>query len=189
MTEDVRQWLAEIKSLQQKLVKAQQERDEAYASAAKWRSLYETEAKQRRTDTNLMKQAIATLQAEIEQLQQPSVLPTESNTENLSEIEQQVAQLSSTEELQEQLTAALIDRDRYGREVDRLNQVIKTEQAEHTKTRKNLTTALGDTVDMLTKERSGRTGTDSPIFNPDKYNDATAIDDSKNPLLQLPKLD
>jgi len=174
--------------LQQKLVKTQQERDEAYASAAKWRSLYETEAKQRRTDANLMKQAIATLQAEVEQLQQP-FFPAESTAENRSEIQQQVAQLSSTEELQEQLTAALIERDRYVREVDRLTQVIKTEQAEHTKTRKNLTTALGDTVDMLTKERSGRTGTDSPTCNPDQYGDATATSDSRNPLLELPKLD
>jgi DNA repair exonuclease SbcCD ATPase subunit len=189
MTEDVQQWLAEIKSLQQKLVKTQQERDEAYASAAKWRSLYETEAKQRRTDANLMKQAIATLQAEVEQLQQPSAPPAESTAESVSEIQQQVAQLSSTQELQEQLTAALIDRDRYVREVDRLTQVIKIEQAEHTKTRKNLTTALGDTVDMLTKERSGRTGTDVPIRNPDKYSDANATGDSKNPSLELPKLD
>ena len=54
--QDIKQWLAEIKALQQKLAQANQERDEAYASAANWRSLYETEAKQRRTEAVLARQ-------------------------------------------------------------------------------------------------------------------------------------
>jgi hypothetical protein len=33
MTQDVRQWLAEIKHLQQKIAEACQERDEAYANS------------------------------------------------------------------------------------------------------------------------------------------------------------
>lgn len=184
MTQNVQQWLAEIKSLQQKLVQAQQERDEAYASAAKWRNLYEIEAKQRRTDANLTKQSIATLQVEIEQLQRPTL--STDIAENLSEIRQQVAQLNCPEDLQERLTAALIDCNRYIREVDRLTQVVKAEQAEHIKTRKNLTTALGDTVDMLTK-RNGRTETPSSA-SPDRAGDA-ATDASKNPSLELPTLE
>ena len=69
MTQDVRQWLAEIKTLQQKLTETQKERDEAYASAANWRNLYETEAKQRRTESRLAQQAIGSLKEELQSLQ------------------------------------------------------------------------------------------------------------------------
>ena len=38
-------------------------------------------------------------------------------------------------------------------ECDRLTQALQTEQADHTQTRKNLTTALGDAIATLSKER------------------------------------
>ncbi len=72
MTQDVRQWLGEIKHLQQKLAEAHKERDEAFASAANWRHLYETEAKQRRTEAALMQQSIDALKAELETRRNPS---------------------------------------------------------------------------------------------------------------------
>ena len=50
MSQDVTQWLAEIRTLQRQLADVRQERDQAYASAANWRRLYETEARQRRTE-------------------------------------------------------------------------------------------------------------------------------------------
>jgi hypothetical protein len=43
MTYDVSQWLAEIKALKQQLATASQESEQAHASAANWRQLYETE--------------------------------------------------------------------------------------------------------------------------------------------------
>lgn len=61
----VQQWLAEIKGLQQKLLEVQQEREQAYASAANWRNLYEIEAKQRRAEAQTSQAAIAALQAEL----------------------------------------------------------------------------------------------------------------------------
>ncbi|MEO1385772.1 MAG: hypothetical protein AAFV85_00190 [Cyanobacteria bacterium J06634_6] len=39
------------------------------------------------------------------------------------------------------------------KECDRLKSLLKAEQAEHEKTRESLTAALGDAVDLLTKER------------------------------------
>lgn len=144
MTQDVQQWLAEIKALQQKLAEARQERDEAYASAANWRSLFDTEAQQRRTEAKQAQQQIQALQAE---MQDAKTRPTAVGSRTV--IEQEVGQIQTVEQLQEKLADALL-------ECGRLTQSLQEEQARHSQTRKSLTTALGDTVDMLTKERSGR---------------------------------
>jgi len=140
MTQDVRQWLAEIESLRQSLDRAHQEREEAYSSAAKWRSLYETEAKQRRTDAALAQQTIARRVPD--------------GAIDASTVEAAIAQLPA-DALQERLAAALLD-------CERLAQALRAEQAEHTKTRKSLTTALGDTVDLLAKERAAKTPSPQP---------------------------
>jgi uncharacterized coiled-coil DUF342 family protein len=184
MTQDVRQWLAEIKLLQQKLVEAHQERDEAYASASKWRSLYETEAKQRRTAASLAQQTIDALKAEIDRLQSSPLMsdPTTSSPQ----IHAEVAHLQTVSELQQRLTDALIECDRAMREANHLAQALKAEQSEHTKTRKSLTTALGDTVDLLTKERSSRNGEEVTASN--GYDTAPTAE-PKSPLLELPRLE
>ena len=44
------------------------------------------------------------------------------------------------------------------KERDRLLQALKTEQENHAQTRNSLTTALGDAIDGLTRERDGVTG-------------------------------
>ena len=149
MTQDVRQWLAEIESLRQSLDRAHQEREEAYSSAAKWRSLYETEAKQRRTDAALAQQTLARLQAELDALRRVPDGAIDAST-----VEAAIAQLPA-DALQERLAAALLD-------CERLAQALRAEQAEHTKTRKSLTTALGDTVDLLAKERAAKTPSPQP---------------------------
>lgn len=145
MSQDVRQWLAEIKLLQQKLVAAQQERDEAYASAANWRSLYEAEAKQRRTETHLAQQNLEALKAENQRMRE---LPQSSSRDSdaLAIIQKEVDQLQNVEELKLALIRALT-------ECDRLSRALRTEQSAHSQTRNALTTALGDTVDLLAKER------------------------------------
>jgi hypothetical protein len=145
---DVAQWLAEIKSLQQQLAEAHKEREDAYASAANWRKLYETEAQQRRIEANLSRQTIELLKAEVQQLK-GIPLARSSNPEIGSEVQQAVEQLSTVADLKAKLTEVMIERDR-------LMQALKVEQAEHAQTRKSLTTALGDAVDMLAKEGGGR---------------------------------
>jgi len=50
----------------------------------------------------------------------------------------------SPTELKERLVAVLAERDR-------LAQALEAEQANHAQTRKSLTTALGDAIDMLSK--------------------------------------
>lgn len=180
MTQDVRQWLAEIKTLQQKLAEVRQERDEAYVGAANWRKLYDTEAQQRRTEATLARQSIEALKAELQtlrQVPQPSKAEINGDTaSHRSELQQQLARLEPSE-LQQCLVEAMLERDR-------LTQLLKAEQENHAQTRKGLTTALGDTVDLLTKERATRSGNDE--LPPPTGSSVSSLEGVKNPSLELP---
>lgn len=184
MSQDVRQWLTEIKSLQQKLAAIQQERDEAYASAANWRNLYETEAKQRRIDITLAQQSIDSLKVEVQQMRE---LPSANeDADTLAFIQQEVNQMQGSEELRLALVRALV-------ECDRISHSLKAEQVAHGQTRKALTTALSDTVDLLAKERATRKQAAkkppvSPV--PAASNGSSKVrTELKTPSLELPQLD
>ena len=147
MADQVVQWLNEIKDLKQKLQAAQEAQEAANASADNWRKLYETEAQQRRTEAVLTRQTIDALKAEIAQLQS---LPTSSSLlSTQSTVERSIETLTTVDELKARLLELWAEHDR-------LAQDFKAEQADHAQTRKNLTTALGDTVDLLTKVREQR---------------------------------
>jgi len=150
MIQEVKQWIDEIQILQKKLTEAAQEREEAFASAAKWRSLYETEAKQRRTEADLARQNTNALKVEIQQLQEP-LMGFEDNSETFTKSStleiQAVKSRDSVVDLKAKLMEAWVERDR-------LIQALKAEQSNHTQTRQALTTALGDTIEHLAQERS-----------------------------------
>jgi chromosome segregation ATPase len=197
MTQDVRPWLGEIQRLQEKLAAAHRERDEAYASASNWRRVYETEANQRRTEANLAQQAIANLQAKLQQMQ---TLPTtaESNgTALLDQLQQEIEPLQHPENLKAALLKALM-------ECDRVARLLQAEQAAHTQTRQTLTAALGDTMQMLSKERSRhcpspaatatqaptkRSANDSGNGSSRAASTSTAPVETKIPLLELPPIE
>ena len=145
MSQNVTQWLDEIKALKQQLAEAHREREEAYASASNWQRLYETEAQQRRIEANLTRQTIASLEQEIQQLKGRVFAPQAEGTE-ATEIQAAVERISNETELKARLVQALA-------ECDRLNKALQIEQANHAQTRKSLTTALGDAIDAL-KEKS-----------------------------------
>ncbi|HLO83994.1 MAG TPA: hypothetical protein VK203_03120 [Nostocaceae cyanobacterium] len=134
------QWLAEIKALKQQMAQLQQERDEAWQSSQKWRSLYNTEAEQRRNDAELYKKTIALPQS-------PQIPIDVGEVSNTAAIEAEIAKYTTAEELRGKLIAVIKERDR-------LLHSLKTEQANHAQTRKSLTTALGDAIDSLTRERA-----------------------------------
>ncbi|MBW4693897.1 MAG: hypothetical protein KME27_19305 [Lyngbya sp. HA4199-MV5] len=145
MTHDVSQWLTEIKTLRQQLTDAQQDREQAYTSAANWQRLYEMEAQQRRQEVARTRQTIADLTQELQQLKGTS--PLEGGIEaDPATIRAEVEKLQTVAELQQKLLEALTERDR-------LSQALKLEQANHMQTRKGLTTALGDAIDMLSKDK------------------------------------
>ncbi|MDB9375227.1 hypothetical protein [Nodularia sphaerocarpa] len=149
-TDLTQQWLAEIQALKAQITEQQRDRDTAWESAQKWRKLYNTEAEQRRTDANLAQQAIASLKAEIQQIKglESGVLVDGKAT---TAAQQEIKQIQSLEDLQGRLIAMIKERDR-------LLQALKTEQENHAETRNSLTTALGDAIDGLTRERDGVSG-------------------------------
>ncbi|MEG3840442.1 hypothetical protein [Microcoleus sp. herbarium14] len=153
MAQDVRQWLDEIKRLQQQLTEVSRDRDEAGESAAQWRQLYNTEAEQRRNDAKLTQQSIASLEAQIEESQNFSLNVSENGEAGIAR-QQEVEQLQTDGELKAKLVAVLEERDRALEEVKQLTQALKQEQARHAETSKNLTSALGDAVDLLTKAQN-----------------------------------
>ncbi|MFE1744540.1 hypothetical protein [Coleofasciculus sp. H7-2] len=148
MTHEVAQWLAEIKTLKQQLAELERDRDAALESAANWRQLYTTEAQQRRTEAKLAQQQIEKLKSQLRQLQS-SPQPTEDDPGAVEAIRAEVEQLENLEDLKAKLTEAMVERDR-------LAQALKSEQTNHAQTRRSLTTAIGDTLDRLSRERITR---------------------------------
>ncbi|MGB3297291.1 MAG: hypothetical protein WBA76_03400 [Phormidesmis sp.] len=136
---DIVHWLGEIQSLQRQVAELRQERDLAYASADHLRGLYESEAKQRQRD-------VVAAGQQIERLQQALAPQVEPLNSSVSEID--IQGNHSVEQLQAQLTAAR-------EQCERLKELLQAEQREHAQTRESLTTALGDAVDLLAKERLG----------------------------------
>ena len=155
MSNDVTQWLAEIKQLKQQLADTIRDRDSAYESAANWRQLYTNEAQQRRTETRLAQEQLESLKVQIEQVKGESSQLTADDPETESAIDQQVARLLTVEELRAKLKEVMIERDR-------LMDALKTEQANHAQTRKSLTAVIGDTIDQLNKERNNQQSNSQP---------------------------
>ena len=139
-------WLTEIQSLTQQMKQFQHERDEAWESSQKWRQLYNTEAEQRRADAKMHQEAILAVKAEFQKF---SGINSEAGADNTIAIQQQIAQFSSIEELQNQLLQVVQERDC-------LLQALKLEQENHARTRKSLTTALGDAIDSLARLKAER---------------------------------
>ena len=152
MSNDVTQWLAQIKALKQQLAETISDRDTAYESADNWRQLYNTEAQQRRTEARLAQQQVETLKAEIRQRQGESSQLKADDPEAASAIEQELAKMQTVEELRTKLKDIMGERDR-------LLNALKTEQTNHAQTRKSLTTVIGDTIDQLSKERGNHAAT------------------------------
>ncbi len=92
MSYEVTNWLTEIKALKEQLAELQSDRNAAWESAEKWRQLYSTEAQQRRTETKLSQQAIASLKAEIDQLRGLPEVPIHEDA-STSDVQQEIAQL------------------------------------------------------------------------------------------------
>lgn len=146
MSNEIAQWLAQIKELKQQLADTISDRNTAYESADNWRQLYNTEAQQRRTETKLAQQQIDILKAEIRHIQGESPQLKVDDPEAVSAIEQELAKLETIEDLKAKLKEVMAERDR-------LIDALRTEQANHAQTRKSLTAVIGDTIGQLAKER------------------------------------
>ncbi|MFB2919398.1 MULTISPECIES: hypothetical protein [Aerosakkonema] len=187
MNYDVKQWIEEINGLRQQVAQAQSDRDLAVDSAARWSQLFNTEAEQRRADAKLAQQTIDKLKAEIDQFKADFAAKLD-EVADISASSPELQQLQSVEALKQKLVEVLLERDR-------LAEALKAEREAHAQTRQSLTTALGDTIDLLTKQRDS----DRAEFNatpvkqdgpqPEKLPGSSHpahLPSFKNPSLQLP---
>lgn len=140
---EVVQWLNEIKSLQQQVRDLTLELSTAQQNEDSWRSRYETEGQQRRSDVTTRQDQINKLQAEIAQLR---TQPEFSTTLSDDAIALQINGITSMSALQNKLFEVWTDRDN-------VLAAFKKEQLAHEKTKKDLTMALADAMDVLTPKK------------------------------------
>ncbi len=146
MSEDVTQWVAEVRSLQRQVSELQRSRDQAYASADNLRQMYEAEAQQRRRDNASYSQKVEQLQQALTHSQSPSAAYSNQLTAETNQPQTSPASHESVAQLQAQLMSAT-------KQCEELKAQLDAEQNEHKRTRESLTAALGDVVDLLAKER------------------------------------
>ena len=137
---EVVQWLNEVKTLQQQVRDLTTELATAQQNTDSWRSRYETEGQQRRNDVTTRQDQINKLQSEIAKLR---TQPEFSTTLSDDAIVLQINGITSMSALQGKLFEVWTDRDNVLAE-------LKKEQLAHEKTKKDLTMALADAMDVLT---------------------------------------
>ncbi len=161
MNSDTLQWLTEIQALQHQVMALQRERDAMAATAQRWQKLYETEAQQRRSDAAAAQSTIAQLQADLA-AQSPIKGTWEMGSEAseailalpwLAELQARCDRAQTLADAQTELKGLLLTCAKLQQQVAQLSHDLATEQAAHQQTRKTLTLALGDTIDLLTQER------------------------------------
>jgi hypothetical protein len=111
------------------------ERDRALEDAARWRQRYETEAQQRRTETEMADKTIRNLRTEVQQLCQMGQVTVRPVVPSLPS-----AALGNDKQ---NLTTELA---RLAQSRDELALALAQEQQQHAKTRENLISALGEAL-------------------------------------------
>lgn len=123
------------------------ERDQAQASATKWRRLYEVEAQQRQKEAEIAEQTIQSLRAEVQRLCQFPAKVDGLNSGSTSSSRQSTRSSNSVPYLQNQIADLMAERDQ-------LLQALEQEQRNHEKTRDNLISALDDALGAQKKKKS-----------------------------------
>lgn len=190
MNQDVRQWLEEIKRLKQQLAEAQRDRNAAQESADAWRERYNTEAQQRRQEAQRYLEQVGQLRGELDRLKLLSP-PIPNELQVRVAVRQEIEQLRTLDEIKPKLIEAMLERDRSYEQIHQLRQALEQEKRAHEQTRTSLTTALGDTVDLLTKaqNQAPTPTTLLPDLEADYQQRSSTIPqlpESQQPLPQLP---
>lgn len=192
MTQDVRQWLDEIKRLKQQLAHTQQELNAATESSDQWRQRYNIEAQQRRQDAQRYLEQVGELRGELERWQRLSPLPNELQVRVA--VRQEIDQLKTLDEVKAKLIEVMLERDRSREQIHQLMEALEVEKATHLETRNSLTTALGDTVDLLTKAQNQAQPTTTllPTLSSDPLESGSTLPqlpEAQQPLPQLPPIE
>ncbi|NER37156.1 MAG: hypothetical protein F6J93_24845 [Oscillatoria sp. SIO1A7] len=191
MSQDVSYWLDEVKSLKNQLALARQDLDAAYASSSRWRELYNKEAEQRRLQVKQLQEKIEQLEARVQERQYIDRSPE--REENVFGTLEELEKLGVTQELKIKLEKAIRESDRAHEEIRQLREALAAERAARAETRKNLTAALADTVELLKKAGANQGMSKSRVSLPATpkapEESERLLAESKNPLLRLPPLD
>jgi predicted nucleic acid-binding Zn-ribbon protein len=142
MSQEVVQWLNEIKTLQQQVADLQAKLAASEASADNWRGRYDAEAQQHRNAVTQAQTQLARLDAQVAAFANP-VNPTTLAIDLATAA--QLDRLTPTA-LKQKLAEIWAERDQ-------MEQALKAEHQAHDKTRKDLTTALADAMEVLSKAK------------------------------------
>ena len=107
MTKDITPWFNEIKALQQKIVELQIELNATENTASKWRQLYNTEAQQRRNETQQSQEHIDHLKTKVQELQKGFSSVKDDGYESLTTIEKQIEDLQTLDECKAKIIEVL----------------------------------------------------------------------------------
>jgi chromosome segregation ATPase len=142
MSQEVVQWLNEIKTLQQQVADLQGQLAEANDSGDRWRARYDAEAQQHRTALTQSQSQLSQAQSQLSQAQNPV------NPETLTIDSATSARLDrlTPEGLKQKLIEIWAERDQ-------MEFALKAERIAHDQTRKDLTTALADAMEVLSKAK------------------------------------
>jgi hypothetical protein len=127
--------LNDSRPMSSELEMLRKERDRALEDAAKWRQRYETEAQQRRTETELADKTIRNLRTEVQQLSQLGQTVVRPAIPSLPPVAVGHGQQNVAAELA-----------RLAQARDELALALAQEQRQHAKTRENLISALGEAL-------------------------------------------
>jgi predicted nucleic acid-binding Zn-ribbon protein len=141
---EVIQWLNEVKLLQQQVQDLNAELLVATQNADAWRSRYETEGQQRRSESASAQSKIGKLTDQVAQLLANPELSTELGDDAIAV---QIKGLINLSDLQSKLFEVWTERDK-------AIAALKAEQSAHEKTKKDLTMALADAMDVLTPKKA-----------------------------------
>ena len=156
MTKDITPWFNEIKALQQKIVELQIELNATENTASKWRQLYNTEAQQRRNETQQSQEHIDHLKTKVQELQKGFSSVKDDGDESLTIIEKQIEDLQTLDECKAKIIEVCQERDHLIEKVQELTEALQQEQTSHGDTRRSLTNALSDTVNLLAKAKAAK---------------------------------
>jgi hypothetical protein len=156
MSQEVVQWLNEIKTLQQQVADLQGQLAESNHSADRWRARYDAEAQQHRTALTQSQSQLAQAQSQLTQSQNPV------NPETLTIDSATSAKLDrlTPEALKQKLIEIWAERDQ-------MESALKAERSAHEQTRKDLTTALADAMEVLSKAKRNSPPPAFPDLGPD----------------------
>jgi chromosome segregation ATPase len=156
MTKDITPWFNEIQALQQKIIELQTELNATENTASKWRQLYNTEAQQRRNETQQSQETIDNLKIKVQNLQKGFSYVKDDGDQRITTIEKQIENLQTLDELKAKIIEVSQERDRCAEKVQELTEALQQEQTSHANTRISLTNALADTVDLLAKAKAAK---------------------------------